>query len=647
MRLADHTVKLLRDDDFSKALEIVRLASKDVACTVSWNHLIDYEMSQARVSNAVKLYNEMKKRAQLPDAYTFTILFRGLSWYPHLAQSTARVLSIYQSMFAENSPVRPSIIHTNAVLKVCALANDVDAMLGIAAVLPTRGSGAPDNLTFTTILNAIRSKASGEMSPRNATSAEENTERNAITTLAVQQGRRLWLEVRQRWISGDLRVDEEFVCAMGRLLLLGSEAQDQDDILSLLEQTMGIPRQIARRTDLALGRAEKAPGPSNDPELPPPLSADVELETLLSAPKENDRLPRAPSDRFAPLPFAATPTRSAVRPGRNTLSLVLDACIHLKYVRAAQNYWGLLTSPDGNYKLIPDSENYHMYLRLLRLQRSSKLAVELVNEMRSGDLTGKAGAVGIKTFRIALSCCVRDINNKESIHHAAKLVRMMMDTLPYPDAKALSMYLHVALNQKPRDWRVIMGAVRGTDLGVRNLRSLIAYGAQKQNEQDILDLVNGLIGAFDVVLDLGNEEIKDEDRKRCKEQRFTLAAYVTRMHTTYKRLITEGKRVEEGKVDDRRTRARFTINRKGGSEGRSGNYRKAGRERETDRMRGEGNEAVARRPPKYPTRAGPGNSEWKREGNLRGREEGETKDRRRSQGGVREDGIRHGEKGMR
>lgn len=59
VRLADHTVKLLREGNSEKALEIVRLASKDVQCTVSWNHLIDYEMSKQRVSPAVKLYNEV------------------------------------------------------------------------------------------------------------------------------------------------------------------------------------------------------------------------------------------------------------------------------------------------------------------------------------------------------------------------------------------------------------------------------------------------------------------------------------------------------------------------------------------------------------------------------------------------------------
>lgn len=58
VKLADHTVKLLREDDLTKAIELVRLASKDVECTVSWNHLIDYEMSKARVAAAVKLFNE-------------------------------------------------------------------------------------------------------------------------------------------------------------------------------------------------------------------------------------------------------------------------------------------------------------------------------------------------------------------------------------------------------------------------------------------------------------------------------------------------------------------------------------------------------------------------------------------------------------
>ena len=462
-----------------------------------------------------------------------------------MSKTTSRALSIYQSMFAENSPIRPSIIHTNAVVNVCARAHDIDALLGIAADLPVRGSGAPNKLTYTIILNAIQSNAAGEYDPQAAISERYDSERMEKIALAVQQGRRLWLEIKQRWMSGDLALDEDLVCAMGRLLLLGRQIQDLDDVLSLLEQTMGIPRQIARSSSRAPRRAEEASGPEDDSESPLDSPANVELETLLSSPKQESKSPRSLSDPFAPRSSGPLSTQSAVRPGRNTLSLVLEACIALKYVRGAQNYWGLLTSPNGHYRIVPDGENYHMYLRLLRVQRASKLAVEFVDEMRSGKLTGNARDVQAKTFRIAVSCCVRDGNNRDSIVHAGKLVRMMMDTLPHPDAKALILYLKVALSQKPRDWRVIMGVIRGTELGVRNLRSLMAYdpaGRQKQNHKDVLELVKGMIGAYDVVLDLGKEEIKSEEKKMCKEQRFTLAAYVTRMNTKYIQLAEWRKR---------------------------------------------------------------------------------------------------------
>lgn len=61
LKLADHILGLLRQDEQRKALETVRLASsKMVSCTVSWNHLVDYEMSKGRVTSAIKIYNEVK-----------------------------------------------------------------------------------------------------------------------------------------------------------------------------------------------------------------------------------------------------------------------------------------------------------------------------------------------------------------------------------------------------------------------------------------------------------------------------------------------------------------------------------------------------------------------------------------------------------
>lgn len=60
LKLADYTLSLLQKDGYKKAYELVKMSSKeDVACTVAWNHLIGYEMSNARVSNAVKLFNDV------------------------------------------------------------------------------------------------------------------------------------------------------------------------------------------------------------------------------------------------------------------------------------------------------------------------------------------------------------------------------------------------------------------------------------------------------------------------------------------------------------------------------------------------------------------------------------------------------------
>lgn len=60
MKLADHTVNLLRKDQYEKVGELVRMASKRMSCTVSWNHMIDYDMSKGRVTRAMSTYNDVR-----------------------------------------------------------------------------------------------------------------------------------------------------------------------------------------------------------------------------------------------------------------------------------------------------------------------------------------------------------------------------------------------------------------------------------------------------------------------------------------------------------------------------------------------------------------------------------------------------------
>lgn len=59
LKLAKNTLDLLRQDEHVKALELTRLASRKMPCTVSWNHIIDYEMCKGRVSAAWKTYNDV------------------------------------------------------------------------------------------------------------------------------------------------------------------------------------------------------------------------------------------------------------------------------------------------------------------------------------------------------------------------------------------------------------------------------------------------------------------------------------------------------------------------------------------------------------------------------------------------------------
>ena len=65
LKLADHVRKTLREDDFDNTLALVRAASKNIQCVVSWNHLIDWQLSKGKMNAAIKTYNEVFKHSFL------------------------------------------------------------------------------------------------------------------------------------------------------------------------------------------------------------------------------------------------------------------------------------------------------------------------------------------------------------------------------------------------------------------------------------------------------------------------------------------------------------------------------------------------------------------------------------------------------
>lgn len=464
----------------------------------------------------------MKKRAQQPDAHTYTVLFRGFAKVPHYPQSLARTLSLYQSMYADNCPVKPSIIHINAVLKVCAQCGDVDALFGVAAKLPTHGAGAANNLTFTTILNAIRTDAWKRISDETPQGRAERRHR------ACMQGRRMWGEIITRWEKGEMKIDEELACSMGRLLLIADSERACKDVLSLVAQTMGIKQPQSLTQTMR--------------ELDPPEDGSTRSDlAMVQSPSLNEQvsdfeLPdNVPGSEFYPLSERNSKRTHFAQAGCNTLSMVIDACIRLRAIPAAQDYWGLLTDPDGPHNVEPDPENYHMFLRLLRVQRASRQALEIVRDMRRGPSGSEPIKLEPKTFRIALSACVRDIKNPNVLENADALVRMMLDALPSLDIKSLELYLDVAMFRgKKNDWVSLMSVLRGSVLGVRNLRNQIHFRGDERLSgtftDDLVSLMRKLIGAFDITMAKGEMFMSGEDVRICKEQRNLLMRWVTRMN---------------------------------------------------------------------------------------------------------------------
>ena len=509
---------------------------------------------------------QMKKRAQVPDSHTYTMILRGLAWHTDYPQSLSRALSIYHSMYADNSPVKPSVIHTNAVLKVCARAGDLDALFGVAARLPDHGRGAADNLTFTTILNAVRTIAWQPVR------GEIEYQRLARRQHAVLQARRMWADIVERWQQGELVVDEELVGAMGRVLLLGVTPQDYDDVLSLLEQTMAIPRQVPRLNDPRRRYDSPIPRnirfakdldsvvdrlPDHDDVRPDPGTAN-DPEHQLYKPTDTDTA-EAPGSEFLPVDVTSksrsVPRRHSTsvnafayaRPGPNTLSLVIDACIRMHAMNPAQDYWGLLTDPSGTYKILPDADNYHMYLRLLRVKRASRDALALVEEMRRGLAGDPEFVVQAKTLRIAMSCCNRDKNNPNVGNFAARLMRIMHEILEDADVKTVEMYLQLATSiaQQREDagmegWRSLMNALMDMELAVGNWRSYLAsYGMKGKNKDfkksevkmvEVMTLCKRMIGAYDRVLHRteNSDGISKDERRGLMQRRNRLIKWMIR-----------------------------------------------------------------------------------------------------------------------
>ncbi|KAI1393779.1 uncharacterized protein F4822DRAFT_385809 [Hypoxylon trugodes] len=516
LHIANHVKKILEKDDFEEAIAITRMASKDTKVAVSWNYLIDYQLRHDKIHAAIKLYNEMKKRAQFPTAATYTTIFRGCARSSHPKLAVSEVVRIYTSMLA-NPRLKPNTIHMNAALQVCARAVDIDALFGIVQTA-NDGTRLPDSQTYTTILIALRTylvnqRDSAEFAGTNA--EVENDQKQMIS-----RAKTIWEEVISKWKDGSLVIDESLVCAMGRVLLMG-DIHDAQEVETLIEQTMAIPqdRRTANKWKMekeaaalaALPKEEKATSLHNEVK---ESTTSVNEGVAPKISKEALRIakPDANTTLVTPIENHKTKVTKAsvsgyVKPGNNSLSMILSSLEMTRRTSKTERYWNYFTE---TYNVVPDSENWYRLLLAFRRGKNSGKAVTYLREMPNEFKVAKS-------FRAAMWTCLRDNLNTFAFIHATDVLEMMMARPDYSDLNTLNVYLRVAYASK----RTIEDQTDGESANeafdkqlhaaldklwkpyMLLARSYENHGPKSKTQRDLIAFVQKLMSACDRLLHRG------------------------------------------------------------------------------------------------------------------------------------------------
>ncbi|KAH6890349.1 hypothetical protein B0T10DRAFT_316468 [Thelonectria olida] len=319
--IAQHVSDLLEKNRYDEALLMTQKASAKYQVEVSWNHLIEYLLREQQLRNAIKLYNDMKKRGQLPNLQTFTIMFSGFAKSQHPKLAVAEALKHYQILL-NDTRLQPNATHLNAVINVCARAGDLDSMFSVVETM-NESTRAADPVTYTIILNALRHHAQGESRDLPSEQRDNNIAK------AISRAKLLWREAVDKWRRSRLLMDESMVCAFGRLLIMAPDRVQKREVFDLLEQTMNIPNltkpEVAARVDSGKGLSERG---------------------------------------------------KYVVPGTNTLALVLTSLASSRMTTVGIKYWNLMVR---DYGIVPDRDCWMRLFGMLKTAKASAHAAEILD----------------------------------------------------------------------------------------------------------------------------------------------------------------------------------------------------------------------------------------------------------------------------
>ncbi|KAF4948793.1 hypothetical protein FSARC_13649 [Fusarium sarcochroum] len=415
-KVSKYVERALSQDRFDEAHLLVQTASKDMDVVVPWNILMNYLLEQQQVNKAIKLFNEMKKRAQAPTATTYTVLFRGLAKSQHPKLAVAEAVKHYNKLLKDGR-LEPNSIHLNSVLNVCGRAGDLDSMFSIVDTI-NDSTRAPTAWTYSTIINALRHNVTNEIKDLPA------EQQNYNVNNAIRRGKAVWEEVVSKWRAGRLVIDEELVCAMGRLIIISPDRIEKRETLDLLEQTMNIPN---------LSKVQEA--------------------SAVEARKKDSKGQVALKDGRG----------SYVSPGTNTLSLILKTVATGRLSSIGVKYWNLVVR---EYKVEPDRDSWMRLFGLLKQAKASANASEIL------DIIPK-DYINPRFYRIAMEACVRDNINLNAIKNSNRALDSMAKRLEVPDPHTMRIYLQVA---KFSHYHLRARAEKGDVEGAKR-----AYGIQITN----------------------------------------------------------------------------------------------------------------------------------------------------------------------
>ncbi|KAF2673172.1 hypothetical protein BT63DRAFT_148567 [Microthyrium microscopicum] len=467
---AERIEQLLAEGKESFAYALVQLQSKDKdAAVIGWNLLIKHRMEYAIPNHAQarRYFNDMKKRGQSPDAYTYGIMLSGFDNHPRPTTVVETAWQVFNTMLKDGSRVKPTILHFNKMIHLAGRAGNMELFWRLIQLIPEEGEQAADAKTYNFIFSSLRAYL--DKTKEDTSNTKSRQDEHEI----FDAGRAIWGAVINAWTRGSVQIDSPLVFAYCRFLQTSTESFYWDQVYSVVEQTTGIKRCGGVSTTVPGLQQRLKSG-----ELTP--SSERQLQKEIYSVYD----PPANEGSYATL----------VKPSRFLLSMLMETATRLQQTSSANYYWDILVD---HHDVKPDVVNVKNYLQALRAARASRDLVKVITKLDRSQIDHG-------TYRIGMSGCTKNSWRTGSCRDAIVLYKHRQDIFDQPDAKVVESFA-AAIKVADDEEKIEALRVLGNDpirmLEVENYGwrapGQLPEGVFAQIEEATKELAKTLIGLYD------------------------------------------------------------------------------------------------------------------------------------------------------